>query len=187
MAKIKSSGPPRPPLSLAEAKKAMEAAVSKATAERIDVALGGGFAMQTYGSSRLTKDVDLLASRLPAFAKKGKLINIGGRTIDLDGVPIDFIVRGDEYADLYDAAIATAKKTAGLAVRVVRPEYMVALKMVAARPKDTVDLDFLLSSVKLDARLLKSVVHEYLGRYAVTDLKNRAQTAKWLKSQGRLD
>ncbi len=143
--------------------------------------------MQAYGSSRLTKDVDLMVSQVPSFAKKGARLNVGGRSVEIAGVPFDFIDRGDEYRDLYDAAIDSAKKVTGFDIPVVTPEFLVAMKMVAARPKDLADLDFLLSSVKLNTKLLQKIVLQHLGKYAVTDLHNRAQTARWLKSQGRLD
>jgi hypothetical protein len=174
------------PLSFAEAKDAMADAVEKSASEGIPVALGGGFAMQAYGSDRLTQDVDLIATKLPSFAADGDDLVFGGKSVDVNGIPIDVIVRADDYADLYEEAVQKAKPKAGYAVKIITPEYLVAMKMVAGRPKDDLDLNYLLSSVKMDMTTLKSVVQRFLGRYAVSDLASRIQEAKWMKKAGKL-
>jgi hypothetical protein len=174
------------PLSFAEAKDAMAEAAQKSAAEGIPIALGGGFAMQAYGSDRLTQDVDLMAPRLPSFAADGDDLIFGGKSVDINGIPIDVIVRADDYADLYEEAIQKAKPRPGYEVKIITPEYLVAMKMVAGRPKDDLDLNYLLSSVKMDMTTLKSVVSRFLGRYAVSDLASRIQEAKWMKKAGKL-
>lgn len=174
------------PVSLAEAKDVMQQAAAKAGEEGIPVALGGGFAMQAYGSTRLTSDVDLMASKLPSFAEDGEPITVGGKSVVIDGVEVDFVVRNDEYADLYQEAVERAKPAAGHNLPVITPEYLVAMKMVAGRPKDDLDLYFLLSSVKMDSKKLTDIVSRFLGRYAVSDLKQQAETAKWMKKAGKL-
>jgi hypothetical protein len=174
------------PLSFAEAKDAMADAVEKSAEEGIPVALGGGFAMQAYGSDRLTQDVDLIATKLPSFAADGDDLVFGGKSVDVNGIPIDVIVRADDYADLYEEAVQKAKPKPGYAVKIITPEYLVAMKMVAGRPKDDLDLNYLLSSVKMDMPTLKSVVQRFLGRYAVSDLASRIQEAKWMKKAGKL-
>lgn len=174
------------PLSFAEAKDAMADAAQLAAKEGIPVVLGGGFAMQAYGSDRLTQDVDLIAPRLPSFAEEGDDLVFGGKAIAHKGIPIDIIVRADDYADLYDEAVHKAKSKPSYDVKLVTPEYLVAMKMVAGRPKDDLDLNFLLSSVKMDPKILKDVVGRFLGRYALSDLSSRIQEAKWMKKAGRL-
>lgn len=178
------------PLSFAEVKAAVAEAADKAKAEGIPLVLGGGFAMQAYGSNRLTADVDLLAPKLPSFTESGEDLilggQFGGKSVDINGIPIDVIVRGDDYADLYQEAIRKAKPLPGYQVKVVPAEYLVAMKMVAGRPKDDLDLNYLLSSVKMDFKQLKDIVNRFLGRYAVTELVSQIQTARWMKKAGKL-
>jgi hypothetical protein len=127
-----------------------------------------------------------MAPRLPSFAADGDDLIFGGKSVDINGIPIDVIVRADDYADLYEEAIQKAKPRPGYEVKIITPEYLVAMKMVAGRPKDDLDLNYLLSSVKMDMTTLKSVVSRFLGRYAVSDLASRIQEAKWMKKAGKL-
>jgi hypothetical protein len=174
------------PLSFSEAKASLDKVVEQAAEEGIPTALGGGFAMQAYGSTRLTSDVDVLAPKLPHVAEDGEPITIGGKSIVVDGVEVDVIVRDDEYADLYEEAIQKAKPKPGYSVKVITPEYLVAMKMVAGRPKDEMDLNFLLSSVKMDTKVLRDVISRFLGRYALAELASTIEMAKFLKKSGKL-
>lgn len=169
-----------------EVKDAVTDVVEKAKAEGVDAALCGGFAMRAYGSKRLTEDIDLAVTKLPSFAK-GEPLAIGGVSVKFDEVEIDFIKRNDEYKSLYSAAIAKAKVHPEFGVKVVAPEYLVAMKMVAGRQKDELDLYYLLSSVKLNAALLKQVVSQFLGTYGWTSVVQQAKVAKWMKEAGKLD
>lgn len=162
---------------------------SKAKAEKIDIALIGGVAMQLYGSDRLTMDVDIVASKLPESFGKGKTLSIGGASFKTkSGCPVDVVVRSDRYSKLYEKARRTARPESGLPIKVVRAEYMVALKMAAHRPKDNLDLHALLSSGMVDIPLAKLIVCQHLGHYAQDDLDSilleirmnkKMQTAKW--------
>ncbi len=78
-----------------------------ARAADVDVIVIGGYAMQHYGSDRLTCDVDFAVSAPLAALPKGQLLKFGGvRTVAPSGVPIDVILRRDAYARLYTAAVA---------------------------------------------------------------------------------
>jgi len=175
------------PVSMAEVKSVIDDVMAKLKEEGTKGALCGGFAMQAYGSTRLTSDVDIIVSSHPSFVTDGSPMAIGGVSTEIDSVPIDFIERADHYRDLYDEALRTAKAMIpGNSAPVIRPEVMVALKMVAGRPKDDHDLYFLLSSVKMDNTYLNKVVTKYLGRYALTDLDNTRSMAKFLKDNNKL-
>jgi hypothetical protein len=178
---------PRLIMAYAEVKDAVTDAVEKAKAEGVDAALVGGFAMRAYGSKRLTEDIDLAVTKLPSFARDGDPISIGGTSVKFEGVEIDFIKRNDEYKALYSAAISKAKVHPEFGVKVVSPEYLVAMKMVAGRQKDELDLYFLLSSVKMNAALLKQVVTQFLGAYGWTSVQHQTNVAKWMKESGKLE
>jgi hypothetical protein len=143
------------------------------------VALAGGLAMRTYGSDRVTQDVDVLASETIDRLARGRLLSFGGvQTRTRMGVPVDLIVRSDEYADLYEEALDRAVNKGGL--RIVRPEHLVSMKMVAGRARDESDLMFLLS--RMDAAMFKralDVARRFLGRYAARELTILRQEARW--------
>lgn len=144
----------------------------------VRIALAGGAAMQLLGSDRLTKDVDFVANG-PLKLKGSKKLTFGGvsgKTVG--GVPVDVIVRDDDYQALYEAAVRTAQKSA-VSVLVVRPEYLVAMKMVAARPKDEQDLMFLLTSRHVDLAKAKQVVRVELGAFAADELDRLIDEAQW--------
>ena len=71
-----------------------------AAQEEIEWALAGGLAMHLYGSPRLTKDVDIIASRDLSLTPQHRL-SFGGSSYTLQvgryAVQIDWIVRNDGY------------------------------------------------------------------------------------------
>lgn len=139
--------------------------------EEVDYALAGGIAMHLYGFTRATVDVNMIASKLLELPAKADL-TFGGKTYQVDlnqqTVEVDWIVRNDEKAFLYEAALAEAEETAeGLAI--VSPEWMVLLKHFAGRGKDEMDLLWLLRQDDLvDRQLLMNIVKQMFGRFAFT-------------------
>ena len=140
-----------------------------AVAERNDVtyALVGGIAMHLYGSPRLTKDVDVIASAiLPIEAERG--LGFGGeRYLVKSGkraVPIDWIVRSDTARKFYESALADAYQSpSGLPI--VTPEWLIILKYIAGRFKDQQDAVFLLKQKDLvDRRLIRRNIIAVAGR-----------------------
>lgn len=173
-------------LSPEEIEKAIVEVVRLSKAEHVTVALAGGCAMFVYGSTRLTTDVDFLASKVLQALPAGRVLSFGGEaTVTSSGVPIDLIVRSDRYRGLYDAALDGAKTVIfqGVRVRVVTAEYMVALKLVAARPKDELDLAFLVVEGGVDITKTKKIVEKHLGIFAVDELERDIELAKLLASR----
>lgn len=153
--------------------------------ENIDVAVVGGVAMSVYGSDRLTKDVDVASvdEYLPGL-KEVKRLSFGGMVARTPrGRVVDLIVRDDEYRDLYNAAVDSARDE-GLPLKVVSPEYLLALKMAAARDKDELDVKFLLSAGVVDLRVARLVVRDHLGEYAARVLDAMSSEVEWKKSRG---
>ncbi len=125
-----------------------------AAQEEIEWALAGGMAMYFYGSPRLTKDVDIIASKDLSLTPQHKL-GFGGSSYTLQvgkyAVQIDWIVRSDGYQKYYRAALNEAMRMPN-GLRVVTPEWLVILKINAGRQKDLDDVVFLLGQPKLVGR-----------------------------------
>jgi hypothetical protein len=117
-----------------------------AAQQEIEWALGGGLAMHLYGSPRLTKDVDIIASKNLSLTPQHRL-GFGGSSYTLEvgkyAVQVDWIVRSDGYKNYYRAALKDAIKMPN-GIRIVTPEWLVILKYNAGRQKDLDDIVFLL-------------------------------------------
>lgn len=153
--------------------------------EHIDVVVVGGVAMMVYGFDRLTKDVDLATDDeyLPGLLKEVRKLSFGGMVARTPrGRVVDLIVRDDEYRDLYSAAVNSARDE-GMPIKVVSPEYLLALKMAAARDKDELDVKFLLGSGVLDLKASRAVVKDHLGEYAARVLGAMYAEVEWKKGQ----
>ena len=122
-----------------------------ATQEEIEWAVAGGMAMYIYGSPRLTKDVDIIASNNLSLTPDHPL-GFGGSSYTLQvgkyAVQVDWIVRTDGYRKYYRAALNDAVKMPN-GLRVITPEWMVILKINAGRQKDLDDAVFLLKQNQL--------------------------------------
>lgn len=142
--------------------KAISKVAAIAAKENVQWALAGGLAMHIYGSPRLTKDVDLIASTVLSIEPERQLGFGGERYIVKVGkkeVAIDWIVRRDLFAIYYRAALADADEIAG--VKILTPEWLVITKYIAGRFKDQEDAVFLLRQPELvDRRKIKA---NYLG------------------------
>ena len=153
--------------------------------EGVRVALAGGYAMQLYGSDRLTGDLDLLADKKLSLPPV-KSLSFGGEQVEADnGVPVDLIRRDDDYASLYDEALDTAVITDGISAPVVRSEYLAAMKLAAGRGKDDLDLAFLVTSGAVDLPTARKIIKKLLGAYAAQEFDSAVSEAQWRKATGR--
>ena len=134
------------------------------------VALAGGVAMQIYGSDRFTKDVDVVADQaLEGLQETGQLTFGGFSARTTKNASVDVILRNDAYAPLYEVALADPRRIRGVALPVVRLEYLAPMKFAAHRGKDLDDLAFLVLHTPLNMKRTLQVVEEYLGHYAVQE------------------
>ncbi len=145
---------------------AVQQIAQRAALEEIEWAVAGGLAMHIYGSPRLTKDVDIIASQELSLTPNHKL-TFGGGSYTLQvgkyAVPVDWIVRNDGYQKYYKAALKEAVSMPN-GLRVVLPEWMVILKLNAGRQKDFDDIVFLLKQQKLvDRPTVKQKIVETVG------------------------
>jgi hypothetical protein len=158
-----------------------------AEGEDVQVALAGGAAMQYYGSTRMTTDLDFISDgTIPDVggAETVKLLSFGGKRYLIDGIHTDFIVRADDYELLYTEALERADETED-GYLIVSPEYLVAMKMAARRAKDEVDLLWLLAKPKLvNMKQAEDVVRRHVGgQYGVDELRNYAREARWRRGE----
>lgn len=125
-----------------------------AARENVAWALAGGLAMYLYGSPRLTKDVDIIASNYLSLAADAQL-SFGGSHYEIEvgkyKVTVDWIVRSDGYAKYYRKALEEAVALPN-GVSIITPEWLVVLKMFAGRQRDLDDAIFLLSQKDLVSR-----------------------------------
>ncbi len=132
-----------------------------ASREEIEWAIAGGMAMHLYGSPRLTKDVDIIASKELSLKPKHQL-TFGGNSFTLKvgryDVQIDWIVRKDGFQKYYRAALQEAINLPN-GLRVITPEWLVILKYKAGRQKDLDDIVFLLKQPKtVDRSIVKQKI-----------------------------
>jgi len=137
-----------------------------ATQEEIEWAVAGGLAMHFYGSPRMTKDVDIIASQNLLLTPKHRL-SFGGSSYMLQvgkyEVQVDWIVRNDGYREFYSKALREAINLPN-GLRVITPEWLTILKFNAGRQKDLDDIVFLLRQDKLvDRPTVKQKVVETVG------------------------
>lgn len=139
-----------------------------AAREKIEWALCGGIAMYLFGSDRLTKDVDIIASDRLSLRSNAQL-TFGGDNYEIEigkyKIPVDWIVRNDGYQRYYRAALnETFVLPSGL--KIITPEWLVILKIFAGRQKDLDDAVFLLkqrNGVRVDRPKVKENVVRIAG------------------------
>lgn len=171
-------------LSTAELERAACEVYCTAQREGVVIALLGGYALQMHGSPRLTGDVDFAAERpLETMPVIGHLSFGGVKTVTSENVPVDLIVRDDDYKALYEEALEDASAHARGRMPVVRPEYLAAMKMASGRPGDMADLEFLIKENIVDVDAMRSVIRRHLGPYAAHELDQIELIARWRKSR----
>lgn len=157
---------------------------TEAREQNIRAAVAGGYAMRFYGSSRLTADVDFIAEQKLREEAPGweyeKALSFGGQSYVVDGLPVDWIVRDDEYGPLYSEALHYADSTDD-GYLIVTPEYLAAMKFATRRRKDELDVLFLLQVPDLvDRKVLEVIVYRLVGgRFAVDELWSLFREADW--------
>lgn len=167
-----------------ETLEALREIASVAKENGVHAALAGGLAMQVYGSDRFTKDIDVLCDEdMPQFPGR-KRLTFGGRcTKTSKGLPLDLIMRDDVYTQLYDAALNTARRIRGYPLPVATPEYLVAMKLAAAREKDVLDIETLVILNAVDVKKARRVISETLGYFAADEFMRTVELAEWKRGR----
>lgn len=174
-----SSETKRKMLSIEQIDRGIEEVGMLAQQHGVTVLLIGGVAMQHYGSDRFTADLDFAASGvLPGLVPEHPLVFGGYQSHTPGGIPVDWILRSDDYAAVFTEALEHPQWVPGLAVPLVRPEYLVVMKMVARRRKDELDLETLLELGVVDTGKALEVTKRLLGAYAADDLRRHIELAE---------
>lgn len=152
--------------------------------QNLRVALVGGYALQLYGSPRLTGDIDVISFESIEGLPGGKPLSFGGvQTESKNGVPIDLIIRSDDFADLYQDALSDTEEFEGVSMPVASLEFIVAMKLEASRKKDEADLEWIILHSDLDFQKTKMVIRRYLGRLSVKEWEQFVEETKWKASR----
>jgi hypothetical protein len=168
-------------LNIDELQQAAEEMSEIAEDEKVEAVLIGGAALQYYGSPRLTGDIDFSARDSLSLEDQGKL-SFGGEKLKApNGVPVDWIVRDDDYADLYNAAISDPEPDAPIPI--ARPEYLLVMKMSADRATDRADVEWLITNDVVDLKRARAIIKKYLGIYATEDFDSIVSEIEWKKSR----
>jgi len=163
----------------------------RASREGKNAAIAGGLAMQVFGFTRATRDVDIVASdRLDL--ESGETLEFGGEIyrLEIEGqsVEIDWIVRSDDKKIVYEAALEAAEMTE-YGVPIITPEWMVLLKYLAGRGKDHMDLLWLLREENLvDRDKVMRLIEGLMGPmafWAKQDLKSAFMEADFLSEKDK--
>lgn len=143
--------------------------------------------MHFYGGERLTADLDVVAQApLPAgMSDEGRLTFGGTKTRTPGGIPLDWIDRDDDFAAVYDEALQYRRLIEGVALPVASPEYLAAMKMIAGRDRDDLDLIALIQSGEVDIPKARRMIKRLLGAYAAQDFDARVEEAAWRASRKR--
>ena len=149
-----------------EALAAIEFVGEVADNNKIDWAVCGGIAMAIYGSPRLTKDADVIASRILPQMKFDRPLGFGGRRYQIKigkkDVPVDWIVRDDNIKKFYQTALTDAVIVNEIPI--LTPEWLVITKYIAGRFKDQEDALFLLREKGLvNRKKIKAVIKKVGG------------------------
>jgi hypothetical protein len=149
------------------------------------VALVGGAALQHFGSTRMTVDIDVIADDTLDDMPVGKPLTFGGeQTKAINGAPVDIIVRDDDYKRLYQSAIATATTMPGVPIPVARPEYIAAMKFAAGRRKDEDDLEFLILNNVIDVKETEKIIYNHVGgQFAKEQFSAFVESTRWMASK----
>jgi hypothetical protein len=153
--------------------------VAAATDEDVPLLLIGGVALGHYGSDRVTTNVDFASLRPLRALPPAQPFGFGGyQSRSHGGVPVGWVIRSDDYEAVFTEAIDNPRTFAQVPAPMVRPEYLVAMKMGARRPKDRLDLAELLRLDVVDIDEALRITQRLLGAYAAADLRGRAAEAE---------
>ena len=157
-------------------------ALALAKKQGVRAAVAGGRALQWFGSERFTKDVDIVAEAPLAGLRRVKPITFGGSILRAsNGVAVDWIVRNDEAAPLYQEALFAARKLPGCPYPLISAEYLAAMKFVAGREKDRLDLAALVQGRRLNTRKAWSIIRKHIGWWAAKEFDAFIEEARWLR------
>jgi hypothetical protein len=151
--------------------------------EQIRFALGGGFALQALGRSRLTFDLDLIVDGSAQDRIVRHMEEIGFETLRVAAgysnhlrsrQRVDFIYLQSKTAELVLKELRVRETREGVPVPVARPEHLAMMKFLAVKNnperdrQDLPDLGFLLRVPGIN----REEIREYCAQHGMLDLFN---------------
>jgi hypothetical protein len=150
--------------------------------ESIEYGLIGAFALYAHGYVRATRDIDFVTRGSNRARLKAYLVSIGFETIfdnpaftnhlhPLGQVRVDIMYIEGKTADEVFSAVEEKVLFEGVAVKVVSPEHLIAMKLFAARNnpdrrlRELADIKELVARAGCDDGALR----EYLATYGFED------------------
>ncbi|MDI6788624.1 MAG: hypothetical protein QME51_09660 [Planctomycetota bacterium] len=134
-------------------------------------AIGGSVGTMFYTEPYITKDIDvftypqILPSGLIHFESlyqylKNRGYKIKETWVMIDNIPIDFV---PVYNELIAEAVKNhiIKNYEDVKVKVVRPEYLIAIAIQTGRKQDLNKIDMLLKQTKINRELLAKILKRY--------------------------
>jgi hypothetical protein len=146
--------------------------------EGIDYAICGGVAVSYWVTGRkpTLRELDLLIREEDLEELRDRLREIGCRVGGYGGVDLTAVVVncGSLQVDLIVAEKAWEQDGLDMAVRVgdvrvLRPEFLIMMKLESAREKDVEDIILLLGKVNFEK--LRKMVKDYMGIHYVEELE----------------
>ncbi len=158
--------------------------------ERVNGVIIGGIAASLLGRPRTTGDVDVLImleeefwktflnqgekynffpriSEPLEFARQSRILLLKHKPSAID-VDISFAVLPFEKKTIFNATTVDIK---GLLIRLPKPEDLIIMKAVAARPKDLIDIESIISTnPKLNYRRIHKTVQEFADAIDMPDI-----------------
>ena len=147
----------------------------------IRAAVAGGYGASLQGAPSLTGDVDFVAEAVPEGFPPGKPLSFGGvrfKPVGTD-VPVDWIVRADQLAGLYEEALEHAQHVEGASYLVVPLPYIAAMKFFTRRERDEVAIAEMITEGILDVSQTKKIVKKYGGWFARDEFDALVAESKW--------
>lgn len=138
-----------------------------------DYAIGGAIAVLRWVEPFFTRDLDIFIIPIEATSNK-RLINLSaiydylkrkrynkwvGQWLIIEGIPVEFI----PAQGLAEESVEKAReiKFARVKTKVITPEYLIALLLLAGRQKDKLKVEMLLKQTKIDFRKLEEILKKY--------------------------
>lgn len=118
-------------------KKALELAYAQLQRKHVPAALIGGLAVAAYGHIRNTKDIDFLVDFDAAFEGSAVISLREGMPIKAEGLTIDLLPAEESWLR---KALDQAVPDVALGIPVLPLTALIAMKLLAWRPKDQADV-----------------------------------------------
>jgi hypothetical protein len=145
--------------------------------------VGGAFMLTQLGSRRTTNDIDVVVKDMNDLTASSlsQILKSGARTVAMrNQIPVTWIndVIGDFLRDTSRIPQGTLWRTYGpLEVYVPEGAYILALKLLAGRPKDRGDIQDLCAQLHIQTRIqAQTIVDRYIPDKQVQQINDLERT-----------